>query len=210
MSEAKGQHEPSMEEILASIRRIIAEDGEPGTAAATDEKPPAAAGAASAASRQEEILELTDVVEEDGTVVSLNAGAPGKPAAEPPAPKRPPPSDSPLGLESPPMPAPHALPETDAPPPPRPLPMSDDSAQRLVSGATAAASVAAFSQLGSLGQRERRDDMALGEVGRTLEDVIRELLRPMLKDWLDTNLPHLVERLVQEEIQRMVREAQGR
>ena len=190
MSEAKGQHEPSMEEILASIRRIIAEDGEPAAEPPPEEKP--------AVARQEEILELTDVVEEDGTVVNLNAG---KPAVEPPAP-RPPPID-----EAPPPPRTFTEPEPP-PPPPKPQPMPQDSADRLVSGATAAASVAAFSQLGALGRE--RQDIALGDLGRTLEDVIRELLRPLLKDWLDAHLPQLVERLVQEEIQRMVREAQGR
>ena len=40
----------------------------------------------------------------------------------------------------------------------------------------------------------------------TLEDVVRETLRPMLKSWLDENLPHVVERMVQAEIERVARE----
>ena len=39
----------------------------------------------------------------------------------------------------------------------------------------------------------------------TLEDLVRELLRPMLKTWLDDNLPNLVERLVRAEIERVSR-----
>ena len=41
--------------------------------------------------------------------------------------------------------------------------------------------------------------------GRTLEDVVRELLRPLLKDWLDANLPRIVEEKVEAEILRMSR-----
>ena len=40
---------------------------------------------------------------------------------------------------------------------------------------------------------------------RTLEDLVREMLRPMLKTWLDDNLPGLVERLVRAEIERVAR-----
>jgi uncharacterized protein len=39
---------------------------------------------------------------------------------------------------------------------------------------------------------------------RSLEDLVRELLHPLLKQWLDQNLPCIVERLVNEEIERMV------
>jgi cell pole-organizing protein PopZ len=39
----------------------------------------------------------------------------------------------------------------------------------------------------------------------TLEDIVREMLRPMLKTWLDDNLPGLVERLVRAEIERVSR-----
>ena len=39
--------------------------------------------------------------------------------------------------------------------------------------------------------------------GRTMEDVVLDALRPMLKDWLDTNLPSLVEAMVAKEISRI-------
>ncbi|MGO8921107.1 MAG: DUF2497 domain-containing protein [Stellaceae bacterium] len=187
MSDPKGQHEPSMEEILASIRRIIAEDGDAAPAAGAAEEKPA---------RGEEVLELTEVVEEDGTVVSITAGA-KKPAAEPPPP--PPPPRPVFNVESAPP-----------PPPPMPPPMPDESVERLVSSATETASIAALSQLTAPGARDQLGSLPLGDAGRTLEDLVRELLRPMLRDWLDAHLPQMVERLVREEIQRMSREAQTR
>src|SRR5579859_733587 len=124
MSDAKGQqNEPSMEEILASIRRIIAEDGD--TTA-----PAAEPAAAAAAAPVDDILELTDVVEPDGSVVSLNAA----PAKAEPAPPPPP---------------------AAAPPPLREVPPAaePEDGEGIVSPATAAASVAAFSQITSLSSR---------------------------------------------------------
>lgn len=193
MSDAKGQHEPSMEEILASIRRIIAEDGEGAPAPPAAEEKPA---------RGDEVLELTEVVEEDGTVVSITAGG-KKPFAEPPPPPPPPPPKAIFGVESAP---PRAEPEPLPPPPPMPV----ESDERLVSQATEVASVSALSQLAGLGGRDQLGSLPLGDAGRTLEDLVRELLRPMLRDWLDAHLPQLVERLVQDEIRRMSREAQSR
>ncbi len=177
-----------MEEILASIRRIIAEDGDTAAPAekAAPEKP---------AKREEEVLELTEVVEEDGSVVSLSTGGAKKPAPEPP-PKR--------AAEPPPPPS-------EPEPEPEPMPAPELDEDRLVSETTAAASMAALSQLSSLSaQRPQISDMPLGDASRTLLDVVREMLRPMLKDWLDTNLPPLVERLVQEEIRRVSRELLSR
>lgn len=192
MSDPKGQHEPSMEEILASIRRIIAEDGEPAAAPPAEEK--------AQPQRGEEVLELTEVVEEDGTVVSITAGS-KRPAPEPPPPK-------PIfGVETPPP----EEPEPSPPPPPPFVAPPQDEDDRLVSAATESASVSALSQLSAIGAgRDQLGNLSLGDAGRTLEDLVRELLRPMLRDWLDTNLPQLVERLVQDEIRRMSREAQSR
>ena len=45
----------------------------------------------------------------------------------------------------------------------------------------------------------------LGQNARTLEDLVKEMLRPMLKSWLDDNLPGLVERIVRTEIERVSR-----
>ena len=45
----------------------------------------------------------------------------------------------------------------------------------------------------------------LSNNARTLEDLVKEMLRPMLKSWLDDNLPSLVERIVKAEIERVSR-----
>ena len=45
----------------------------------------------------------------------------------------------------------------------------------------------------------------LSQNARTLDDLVSDMLQPMLKDWLDENLPTLVERLVKQEIDRMAR-----
>ncbi len=199
MSDAKGQqHEPSMEEILASIRRIIAEDGDagaPATAPAADLLDPAAASIPTVAAAPapgfvaplapaDDILELTEAVEPDGSVVSLGTARPPKaePAPEPP------------------------------PRAPEPAPADRPVDERIVSPATAAASVAALSQIASMSSRhERRErDIGLGAGHLTLEMLVREELRPILKDWLDQYLSDMVERLVQEEITRLVRDVQRR
>jgi cell pole-organizing protein PopZ len=228
MSDAKGQHEPSMEEILASIRRIIAEDGDPvaaAPAAAPDAAPaaaparapsPSAASAASAApavfaeppslpraaapelemTEDDDILELTEVVDEDGSVTS----------------KAPLPQDEPP-LAS--VPEPFSFEEVEPEPPPlrsrESAPAPSSLSDRLLSDSAAAASVAALSHLVNRSRREPDvESIALGNVACTLEELVRELLRPMLKTWLDENLPKIVERLVQEEVGRLVLDAQRR
>ncbi len=189
MSDEKGQHEPSMEEILASIRRIIAEDETPegeadanANATAAGAPPAAAAAESPEAAANDDVLELTEVVEEEQAVAN---------PAEAPAPSGPEPDL--LKLE------PEPLPEESA----------AQERERLISAASAAASVASLSQLVAR-PREKGAELPLGDMSRTLEDMVRELIRPMLKGWIDDNLPPLVERLVREEITRLVREAESR
>ena len=67
---------------------------------------------------------------------------------------------------------------------------------QLLSSATSAAVDSAFNALAHT---------VLVQNARTLEDLVREMLRPMLKTWLDDNLPGLVERLVRAEIERVAR-----
>ena len=53
-----------------------------------------------------------------------------------------------------------------------------------------------------------RRELSVGERGITLEAMVRGMLRPLLKEWLDRNLPYLIERLVKKEIDRMVNRAE--
>jgi len=72
---------------------------------------------------------------------------------------------------------------------------ADERAQ-LISSETSAAVDSAFNTLAQT---------VLVQNARTLEDLVREMLRPMLKTWLDDNLPSMVERLVRAEIERVSR-----
>ncbi|WP_158541600.1 DUF2497 domain-containing protein [Pelagibacterium lacus] len=80
--------------------------------------------------------------------------------------------------------------------------LSSDLADQLLEPATSAAVRSAFSRLDT---PRLSPDMALGANGLTIEAMIREMLRPMLKDWLDENLPSMVERIVTQEIERVSR-----
>ncbi|MBK1662146.1 DUF2497 domain-containing protein [Paracraurococcus ruber] len=77
--------------------------------------------------------------------------------------------------------------------------MPDDG---LLAPAAAAAAAASVSTLLRTVSAERSSGIYRG--GPTIEDVVREEVRPLLKDWLDTHLPPLVERLVRAEIERVV------
>ena len=68
--------------------------------------------------------------------------------------------------------------------------------ERIISTATAAAVDSAFNALAQT---------VLVQNAKTLEDLVKEMLRPMLQHWLDNNLPTLVERLVRQEIERVAR-----
>jgi uncharacterized protein len=195
MSDAKTpQQEPSMEEILASIRRIISEDGEAG------KEPPAAPAAAAApaapapapapekpAEKPQDVLELTEMVADDGKVTNLNA---------PPPPPPPPPA---------PPPAPVELPQAAAAP----------AGEDLISETTASAAAGSLASLQAMAKQPESDapppprSLALGDGSLTIEDIVREELRPILKSWLEENLPGMVERLVQKEIKRITRNVDG-
>ena len=171
MSDASVTPEPSMDEILQKIQRIIAEDEKPQEAQA--QNPP----------RSAEILTLTEAVGEGGTVRRLT---PVEPTPEPPVERPPPPERRPEATAS------------AEPPPARPV------GERLISDAAATA----FAQLAAI-QRERRraEEFPMGVQARTLEDLVRELLRPMLQGWLDQKLPEIIERLVKAELARALNEA---
>ena len=71
-----------------------------------------------------------------------------------------------------------------------------------------AAAQASASVLGNLARMKQGSvpSFPLGEGQRTLESMVLELIRPMLKEWLDKNLPTLVEHVVQKEIKKITRD----
>ena len=79
--------------------------------------------------------------------------------------------------------------------------------EALVSPSAAAVSAEAFAGLAqAVEEREtaaRR--LPVREGGETIEDMVRAMLKPMLHEWLDAHLPGIVERLVEEEVQRLSR-----
>ncbi len=92
------------------------------------------------------------------------------------------------------------------------LPPEDDAvagpeAEELVSTAAAAASAEAFAGLAEAVEQGETASRRLPvqEGGETIEDMVRAMLKPMLNEWLDAHLPDIVERLVDEEIQRLSR-----
>jgi hypothetical protein len=149
-----GAQDPAMDDILASIRRILNEDD-----------PAAPGNATTAAPREAEPLELT-------------AAMMVQPPAAPPAEEATPPEATPAAA---PLEVPAAV---------------------LVAPAVAAATTAAVGKLLKTVAQERAATVHRG--GPTIEDVVREELRPLLKEWLDQHLPPLAERLVRAEIERVV------
>ena len=160
------QQEPSMEEILASIRRIISEDGdeEPeGEAVAAnpdaDDTPVEALNDDNEAPDgdvEDDILVLTDVIED---------GEP-EPEAEPD-------SEGELAPE---------------------IERVDD--YKLVSDEVEEVSAASMSGLTAA----LAANAAIGDGNQTLEHLVKDVLRPILKEWLDENLPDIVDRLVHAEV----------
>ncbi len=206
-----------MDEILATIRRIIAEDEQPGgpsTASGSTASGATASGAAASgatasggaakdtAEAADDIVELTEAINEDGSVrhlapiggtsriAALREPAPVAARVEPvsePEPSRP---DTPH-----PPPAPG---QTGTPG------QSTTIDERLGSAVASSAAAAALARLASAPREPRPErELPLGSADRTLEDIVRDLLRPVLQTWLDEHLPDIVERLVHAEIARV-------
>ena len=179
MTQPAKSQEPSMEEILASIRRIIA-DEDPADSAhgAGEHLEPHASRTAPARAAPPSPEPATRDEGFDSMLARLHASS--RPAPEAPQEAR----------EEQVMAAPARDDEE------QPAIRRDPREQGLISPATAAAVDAALNTLAEAVQARN---------GRTLEEVVTELLRPMLKSWLDDNLPSIVERLVRAEIERVTR-----
>jgi cell pole-organizing protein PopZ len=183
MSETSSQ-EPTMEEILASIRRIISEDETPGAEAET----PARAAPAAVAEPEPEPVAVV---------------APPEPVAAPVVSAPPPPVPAVEEEEEEELELTQKLDslgdldimdaeEPEPAPQLQPQPIAD-----LVSETVAAAAAASFGHLSA--------SIAMPPSGLTLDDVVRELLRPLLRQWLDANLPTIVQEAVQAEVDRIAR-----
>ncbi|MDA5193286.1 PopZ family protein [Govanella unica] len=218
MSAKREQDEPTMEEILASIRRIISEENEPESASpprAEFAAPPRAAASepVQVYDRDDEVLELTEVFEEEPE----------------PEPELEPEPEEDVFREEPaeavvsdvaeeisldddfeddfaePVPAPEPV----IRPEPRPVAAMaaedfdavdpTDESEAILSDFSADSVRASFGQLSDL--------LVAGYAGadKTLEGMVREMLKPLLKSWLDQNLPDIVERTVAREIARLAR-----
>ncbi len=249
MTQPAKVQEPSMEEILASIRRIIADD-EAKPAAAEKPASPAAAklekpAVAAPAAKAPVMNNIPPSAIPAAQAAAVKAAAPAKPAAPPPKPA-PPPAPAPAasnnqddidamlaGLDEatseaeirPATPEAEVFELTDemavpdapafrkvdpqddleftemartAKPAYEPPPFESAAVppQRILSRSTVSAVESAFNSLANT---------VLSNNARTLEDLVKEMLRPMLKSWLDDNLPGLVERIVKAEIERVSR-----
>ena len=222
MTEPREQHEPSMEEILSSIRRIIADEEAEETHPEDDELGAAEAHAdarndyddalASAAEDDPEyVLELTKVVRESGEVVDLKAegdayaaraGAPPPDAAGDEVELAP--LDAGADQES------HNV-TSDESKQEEPTAVEMKSAAigaELVSATAASAATGAFARLSEALHQTPPEESVADDSGRTVEQFVEDMIRPLLKEWLDQNLPPIVERLVQKEIQKIARRAE--
>ena len=160
--------EPSIEEILASIRQIISDDYEEAVEEATpvvEEEPEVASEP-----EEEDVLELTDELEDDMEIDFIDTE-----------------EEEAAFAEEAPEPEPRAF-------DPTPSSILSDNAQ--------AATMSSLSKLVGNVPLNRR-----GYDGITLEDIVRELLNPMLRDWMDQNLPPMVERIVEKELKKLARRA---
>ncbi|MEO1554179.1 MAG: DUF2497 domain-containing protein [Pseudomonadota bacterium] len=239
----QAQKEPSMEEILSSIRKIIADDDAPAAEAPAPAEPEASvddlemfddedllsadaapieseedvlaaisrsmedatseleADAAEAAA-EEEVFDL-DIAEdsfeafEDDAFEGVEDFAEAELAAEPIEDSFEPVEE--IALE----PAIEAEPE----PAPEPEPLIEEekpmaAAAPLTDTATVTAAAGALSKL--LSNVEFGEDAG---GATTIEGLVREMMRPMLKEWLDENLPGIVEQQVEAEVKRIARMA---
>ena len=186
-------HEPSMEEILASIRRIIADDDvlplsrqpSPSLRPAANAPQPAAAPFGSYEAPRQGLRREPPAVQAD----PFNREPLESP---PPRPNR---TGFRLDLDPPSRPEPLAQ-AYEAPQQTMNEPEPDLLEAPLLSAGADASVSSSFNALAA---------SMMMQNGGLIEDSVREMLRPMLKSWLDDNLPGMVERLVRQEIERMAR-----
>ncbi|MCB9989048.1 MAG: DUF2497 domain-containing protein [Rhodospirillales bacterium] len=165
----QNEQEPSIEEILASIRQIISDEDEEGAPAeevaeeAAPELEPVVEPEPEPVEEEEEILELTDIVDEEPEPVEEEEEV-----------------------------------EID---------LVDEDIEPLESGESILTEKAAEATLEGFARLATNIALQRSGQGVTLEDIVKDMLRPMLREWLDAHLPDLIERLVAEELERISRQA---
>lgn len=199
MSAEQAQREPTMEEILASIRRIISEEDKPAEAGGDvlDLQPPPSPVAEVKAPPLPPAPKPEPVI----------AQAPPPPVFDEPEEFTPPARSIEEDLmivekEAAPIPAAAPAPAAVAPPPPAPKAEWTPPPAPVAPTETLTSAPVAHQAAGTLGKL--MGSMLVSSTG-TLDDVVRELLKPMLKEWLDANLPQIVEAEVAKEIERIRR-----
>ncbi len=184
-----------MEEILASIRRIIADDQDDGRGDAHDDADLADEPVLNRAEPQIFSSDPTPAFPEPQSLPPEPENAPEPVERRPYRVEIPSPPDlKSIRAEIAPEKAPERAP---APEPQRELLASPASDNSLLSEIASRSISQAFNKLGS--------PAPTTSTARTIDDIVREMLRPMLKAWLDENLPPIVERLVRDEIERVTR-----
>jgi len=206
-AEPKASEEKSMEEILTSIREIIA--GEPtagdGKGSMT-EKPEKSKKDA----KKEEVLDLTQKVED----AAAQPAAPAPQEAHAPTGDVLQNIDAMLSDSPPPLPPPITMPPNPAmktTPKEETVPMSDApqnpfptaTSEQLLSQQSAEAAATSLRNLVS-NIPQQKIESPVTRSGNTIEDLVVETLRPMLADWLNKNLPKIVERIVEKEVRKLM------
>lgn len=184
MSDNSSEQEPSIEEILASIRQIISDDD--------DEPQKNEQESIDSPIREsgDDVLELTeaDLVEEPEPEPEEDMEVDMVDRTE----------DEPKEEEEPETMADDILDEIRSQEPSKtPVP------SEILSSGTQAAALGSINKLSS----KMPINSSRSYDGVTLEDIVREQLHPMLREWMDDNLPRMVERLVQKELEKLARRA---
>lgn len=208
MAGNKPEQEPSIEEILASIRQIISDDDE--TRPAGDIELPAEEKFDIPVYKPDvkeekprdsfaEILELTNEVAGDEKVFDMSEQKFEMPLHQPDAMTEQKTRQSDIDLSFNEEPARKSSLDLSA---------GQGDVDSLFSAPAASATTEAFSRLLGNIPVEREENKRLYADGRiTLEDIAKDLLRPMLRQWVDDHMPALVERLVEKELEKLARQA---
>lgn len=171
MAQNNPDQEPSIEEILASIRQIISDDDAPAPAATPEPAPAPKKKAApppppppEPEEEEDDVLELTDRVDDEPEVrpqIDMRDA-----------------EDDEDGDDD------------------------DDDDDSIFTSSAESAALQGFAKLASKASLDRR-----GTGDTTIEDIVRELMKPMLREWLDIHLPPLIEKVVQKELRKVAQRA---